>query len=103
MDLELTPDQRERHAVARHALDDLAPLRVAREFLDGGCDAGALRMAAADLGWYAVGTDEDDPFGVPGLCLLAEQAGAHAAPTLLVDTAVAVRLARAVRSPGPLV
>jgi alkylation response protein AidB-like acyl-CoA dehydrogenase len=102
MDLELTEDQRELRAVAKQMLDDVAPLRVARAFLDGEGDVGPVSTALAELGWYGVGTD-DDPFGVPGLCLLAEQCGAHAAPTLLVDTAVAVRLARAVEDPAPLV
>jgi alkylation response protein AidB-like acyl-CoA dehydrogenase len=101
MDLELTEDQRELHGVARQLLDDVAPLRVARAFLDGAGDIAPVSSALAELGWYAVGTD-DDPFGVPGLCLLAEQCGAHAAPTLLVDTAVAVRLALAVDDPTPL-
>jgi alkylation response protein AidB-like acyl-CoA dehydrogenase len=102
MDLELTEDQRELRAVARQLLDDVAPLRVARAFLEGTADVTPVSVALADLGWYAVGTD-GDPFGIPGLCLLAEQCGAHAAPTLLVDTAVAVRLARAVDDPAPLV
>jgi alkylation response protein AidB-like acyl-CoA dehydrogenase len=101
MDLELTEDQRELHGVARQLLDDVAPLRVARAFLEGAGEIAPVSSALAELGWYAVGTD-DDPFGVPGLCLLAEQCGAHAAPTLLVDTAVAVRLARAVDDPAPL-
>jgi len=101
MDLELTEDQRELRAVARQLLDDVAPLRVARAFLDGAGDAAPVASALSELGWYAVGTD-DDPFGIPGLCLLAEQCGAHAAPTMLVDTAVAVRLARAIEDPAPL-
>jgi alkylation response protein AidB-like acyl-CoA dehydrogenase len=101
MDLELTEDQRELRTVARQLLDDVAPLRVARAFLDGVGDIAPVSKALAELGWYSVGTD-GDPFGVPGLCLLAEQCGAHAAPTLLVDTAVAVRLARAVDDPAPL-
>jgi alkylation response protein AidB-like acyl-CoA dehydrogenase len=102
MDLELSEDQRELWAVARQMLDDAAPLRVARAFLEGAGDGRALAQSLADLGWYAVGTDEDT-FGVPGLCLLAEQIGAHAAPTSLVDTAVAVRIARGVEDPSPLV
>src|SRR5581483_2314576 len=102
MDLELSEDQRELRSVARQVLGDAAPLRLARDFLDGGGDATALATSLADLGRYRVGTD-DDPFGVPGLCLLAEQCGAHAAPTALVDTAVAVRLARSVEDPAPLV
>jgi alkylation response protein AidB-like acyl-CoA dehydrogenase len=92
MDLELTPDQRELHAIARGLLDDRAPLSLARAFLEGEGDAGTLWASFAELGWYAVGLEEDDPFGVIGLCLLAEQCGAHAAPNLLVDTAVAARL-----------
>jgi alkylation response protein AidB-like acyl-CoA dehydrogenase len=96
MDLELTPDHQELQAVARQALDERSPLRVARAFLDG--EAGAaepLHELLAELGWYAVGLEPGDGFGIPGLALLAEQAGAHAAPTALVDTAVAARLARA--------
>jgi alkylation response protein AidB-like acyl-CoA dehydrogenase len=102
MNLELSEDQRELWAVARRMLGDVAPMRLAREFLDGGGDARPLAASLAELGWYAVGADEDS-FGVPGLCLLAEQIGAHAAPTTLVDTAVAVRLAQAIEDPSPLV
>ena len=102
MDLELSEDQRELASVARQMLDDVAPLRLSREFLEGFGDASALSESLSELGWFAVGTDED-PFGIPGLCMLAEQCGAHAAPTTLVDTAVAVRLARAVEDPDALV
>lgn len=102
MDLELSEDQRELASVARQMLDDVAPLRLSREFLEGFGDASALSESLSELGWFAVGTDED-PFGIPGLCMLAEQCGAHAAPTTLVDTAVAVRLARAVEDPNALV
>ncbi|MFN8204892.1 MAG: acyl-CoA dehydrogenase family protein [Solirubrobacteraceae bacterium] len=94
MDLELTPDQVELRRVAAQVLDRHAPLSLARGMLEGGGDPAELWHALGDLGWYAVGLDEDDPFGVPGLCLLAEQAGRHAAPTLLVDTACAARAAR---------
>src|SRR3954454_3044654 len=96
MDLELTPDHQELQAVARQALDERSPLRLARAFLDGEAGAGEpLHALLSELGWYAVGLEPDDGFGVPGLVLLAEQVGAHAAPTALVDTAVAARLARA--------
>src|ERR1700758_4959219 len=91
MDLELTDDQRELRDVARQALDARAPLALARAFLEG--RAGEpLHPLLAELGWYAVGVDPDDGFGIPGLALLAQQVGAHAAPTALVDTAVAARL-----------
>jgi alkylation response protein AidB-like acyl-CoA dehydrogenase len=100
MDLQLSDDQTELWAVARRLLDDRAPLTLARQFLDGGGDASALWGQIAELGWYGVGLDPDDPFGVTGLCLLAEQAGRHSAPTLLVDTAVAARCFP--RSAGPL-
>jgi alkylation response protein AidB-like acyl-CoA dehydrogenase len=102
MDLELSEDQRELWAVARQVLGDVAPLALARDYLSGGGDAGPLMATLSELGWFAVGTD-DDPFGVPGLCLLVERIGAHAAPTTVVDTAVAVRLAREVEQPGALV
>jgi alkylation response protein AidB-like acyl-CoA dehydrogenase len=100
MDLELTPDHQELQAVARQALDERSPLRLARAFLDGEAGADPLHDLLAELGWYAVGLDADDGFGIPGLALLAEQAGAHAAPTALVDTAVAARLARALGHPA---
>jgi alkylation response protein AidB-like acyl-CoA dehydrogenase len=100
MDLELTPDHQELRAVARQALDDCSPPRLARAFLDGEAGAEPLHDLLAELGWYAVGLEPDDGFGIPGLALLAEQAGAHAAPTSLVDTAVAARLARAAGHPA---
>jgi alkylation response protein AidB-like acyl-CoA dehydrogenase len=88
MDLELTPEQSELAAVARQLLDDQAPLTVARSYLDGAPDPGKLPELVAEAGWYAVGLEEEDPFGIPGLCLLATEVGAHAAPLPLVDTAV---------------
>lgn len=100
MDLELTPDHQELQAVARQALDERSPLSLARAFLDGAPAAAPLHDLLAELGWYAVGLEPDDGFGIPGLALLAEQAGAHAAPTALVDTAVAARLARAAGHPA---
>jgi alkylation response protein AidB-like acyl-CoA dehydrogenase len=93
MDLELSPDQRELASVARELLDRHARLSLAREFVDGGGDPTLLWNAVAEVGWYAVGLEEDDPFGLPGLCLLAREWGAHVAPGPLVDTAVAIRLA----------
>jgi alkylation response protein AidB-like acyl-CoA dehydrogenase len=90
MNLELTADQQELRAVARQALDSRAPLSLARRYLDGE-PAEPLHELLAELGWYAVGLEPDDGFGLIGLVLLAEQAGAHAAPTALVDTAVAAR------------
>ena len=92
MDLELSPEQRELRAVARQALDARAPLSLAREWLDGG-PAAPLHDLLVELGWYTVGLEPDDGFGLPGLVLLADQAGRHAAPTALVDTAVASRIA----------
>ena len=95
MDLELTVDQRELRDVARQALDDRAPLSLARAFLEGR-PAEPLHPLLTELGWYAVGVQPDDGFGIPGLALLAQQVGAHVAPTALVDTAVAARLFPAV-------
>jgi alkylation response protein AidB-like acyl-CoA dehydrogenase len=92
MDLELSTEQRELRDVARQALDGRAPLSLARAFLEGG-SAVPLHELLVELGWYAVGLSADDGFGLPGLILLAEQVGAHAAPTALVDTAVAARVA----------
>ncbi|MFN8217849.1 MAG: acyl-CoA dehydrogenase family protein [Solirubrobacterales bacterium] len=92
MRLTLSEDQLELHSVAREAMADLAPLSLARSFLEGEGDAAALQAELGDLGWYGVGL-EDDGFGVLGLCLLAERCGAQAAPNCLVDTAVAARLA----------
>ena len=100
MDLELTAEQRELRDVARQALDARAPLSLARAFLER-APAAALHELLVELGWYGVGLDEDDDFGLPGLVLLAEQSGAHAAPTALVDTAVAARVARLLDGPEP--
>jgi alkylation response protein AidB-like acyl-CoA dehydrogenase len=91
MDLELTQEQNDLASVARRFYDDRAPTSLARAFLDGERSPSALRSELGELGWYGVGL-ADDPFGTVGLCLLAESAGAHVAPTALVDTAVACRL-----------
>jgi alkylation response protein AidB-like acyl-CoA dehydrogenase len=79
--------------VAAQALARLAPLSLARAFLEGSGDAGALWDSLRDLGWYGVGAEGDEAFGIGGLCLLAEQVGRHAAPTLVVDSAVCARVA----------
>ena len=92
MDLELTDEQAELRRISREALDRHAPLSLARSYLDGQGDCAPLWTTLAELGWYGVGLEQDDPFGVPGLCLLAEQVGRHVAPTLLIDTAVTARL-----------
>ena len=52
----------------------------------------ALWSELGRLGWYKVGLEQDDPFGTPGLCLLAAECGRRVAPQLLVDTAVAARI-----------
>lgn len=95
MDLELSDDQAELRSVARQALDTHSPLTRARAFLDGAPTASPLHELLGELGWYGVGLEADDGFGVVGLVLLAEQVGAHAAPTVLVDSAVSARLANA--------
>jgi alkylation response protein AidB-like acyl-CoA dehydrogenase len=99
VNLELTADQRELAAVAREALDARSPLSLARRYLDGH-PAEPLHPLLSELGWYAVGLDPDDGFGLIGLVLLAEQIGAHAAPTALVDTAVAARATAALDGPA---
>lgn len=102
MDLELTDDQRELRDVATSMLQEIAPLGTARAFLDGHGDARPIEATIREAGWYAVGVDPEDGFGIPGLALLAERAGATAAPTLIVDAAVAARIAGAIGAPGPL-
>lgn len=92
MDLELSDEQQELEHVARGLLDRHAPIAQARAWLDGGGDPAPLWSAIAEGGWYAIGLDDDDPFGLPGLCILAREAGAHVAATVLVDTAIATRL-----------
>lgn len=92
MDLELSQDQQDLRTLARDVLTARGGLQPARAFADGQGDADELFAEVARLGWYDVGLDDNDPFGLPGLCLLAEQLGAHATPNLLVDTAVARRL-----------
>ena len=66
-----------------------------RAYLEGEGDAGALWSELAELGWYGVGLEDDDPFGVPGVCVLAEQIGRALAPSVFVDAAVAVRIVAA--------
>jgi alkylation response protein AidB-like acyl-CoA dehydrogenase len=95
MNLELTDEHVELRESAVGMLARHAPLSLARQFLDGHGDPHELWAQIAGLGWLEVGLDEDDPFGVPGLCLLAEQVGRHAAPTTLVDTALVARVAAA--------
>ncbi len=95
MDLELSDEHVELREAALGTLDRHAPLSLARRYLEGQGDAGELWAQIAELGWLGVGLDEDDPFGVPGLCLLAEQTGRRAAPTTLVDTALVARVASA--------
>lgn len=99
MDLDLTPEQRELDTVGRRLLSELSPLSVARAYLDGAGDATGLWQQMRELGWYVVGQG-NDPFGVPGLACLARAIGEHAAPTPLVDTAVAAHLARHMVSAG---
>jgi alkylation response protein AidB-like acyl-CoA dehydrogenase len=93
MSLELSPERRQLQSVAAEMLDAQAPPALARAFLEDRGDARVLWGTIAEMGWYGAGLDPDDPFGITGLCLLAEQCGAHAAPTALCDTAVAARLA----------
>jgi acyl-CoA dehydrogenase len=93
MDLELSEEQTELREAATGILDRHAPLSLARAYLDGHGDARALWSEIAQLGWLGVGLEDDDPFGVPGLCLLAEQLGRRAAPHVLVDTAAVARVA----------
>jgi len=95
MDLELEDDQLELREAAAGMLDRFAPLSLARRYLEGDGGATELWEQIAALGWLGVGLEEDDPFGVPGLCLLAEQVGRRAAPTTLVDTAFVARVAQA--------
>ena len=95
MDLELNDEHVELREAAIGTLDRYAPLSLARRYFDGDADPGGLWTQIAELGWLGVGLDRDDPFGVPGLCLLAEQVGRRAAPTTLVDTALVARLATA--------
>ncbi|MEA2303789.1 MAG: hypothetical protein QOH43_1069 [Solirubrobacteraceae bacterium] len=102
MTLDLTPERRDLLSVASALLDARAPLGLAREFLEERGDAAELWGAMAGAGWYGVGLAEDDPFGVTGLCLLAWECGEHAAPTPLVDTAVAARLAAGVPAASAL-
>lgn len=94
MDLELTAEQQELESIGLAMLDRHAPLSLARSLLDGDGDVSPLWKLVAELGWYGAGLD-GDVFGVPGLCLLARESGAHAAPLPLVETAVAARLAGA--------
>lgn len=103
MSIELSSERRDLYAVAGELLDAHAPLSLARAFLEREGDSRPLWDRLSEVGWYATGLDADDPFGITGLCLLAEQCGAHAAPTPLVDTAVAARLAAAVQDPSGLV
>ncbi len=97
MDLELTPDLLDLHETAHAVLARHAPLGLSRATLEGGADVGPLWAQLAELGWYGVGLDDDDPFGVVGVGLLAQEIGAHAAPTVFVDAAVVARVAATIR------
>jgi alkylation response protein AidB-like acyl-CoA dehydrogenase len=99
VDLELTPEQQELRSLAADLLARRVPSEVPRAYLEGRGDAGTLWSEFAELGWYAVGLDEDDPFGAPGLCVLAEQVGRALAPNLLIDVAVAARIVAAADEP----
>ena len=68
-----------------------------RAYLEGRGDATALWDELLELGWYDVGLEPEDGFGVPGLILLSEQIGRRLAPTLLVDAAVTGRITGAAR------
>jgi alkylation response protein AidB-like acyl-CoA dehydrogenase len=92
MDLELTPEQHELRVLAAELLASRVPPEVPRDFLEGGGDVSELWRELAQLGWYSVGLDQDDPFGVPGLVVLAEQLGRVLAPNVLIDAAVAARV-----------
>lgn len=97
MDLELTPDLLDLHETAHAVLDRHAPLSLSRGTLEGGADVGPLWAQLGELGWYGIGLDDDDPFGVVGVCLLAQEIGRHAAPTNFTDTVVLGRVAAATR------
>jgi alkylation response protein AidB-like acyl-CoA dehydrogenase len=99
MDLELTSDLLDLHETAHAVLDRHAPLAVSRAALEGGADVGPLWHQLGELGWYGIGLDADDPFGVVGVCLLAQEIGAHAAPTVFTDTAVLGQVAAATSAP----
>lgn len=95
MDLELTAEQHELRSLAGDLLARRVPPAVPRAYLEGDGDAGELWAELAALGWYGVGLEDDDPFGAPGLCVLAEQLGARLAPSILLDVAVTARIAAA--------
>ena len=67
----MTPEQQELRSLAAELLARRVPPEVPRAYLEVGGDARALWAEVAELGWYAVGLEEDDPFGAPGLCVLA--------------------------------
>jgi len=100
MDLELTPEQNELRSLAADLLARRIPPEVPRAYLEGKGEAGELWRELAELGWYGVGLEDDDPFGVPGVCVLAEQLGKALAPSVLVDVAVAARILPLLQ-PGP--
>jgi alkylation response protein AidB-like acyl-CoA dehydrogenase len=97
MDLELSPEQQELRTLAASLLGERSAPDLARAFLSGSGDTGPLWRELAELGWYEVGLEAGDGFGTPGLCILADQIGRHAAPTLFVDTAVAARVGGSTR------
>ena len=98
MDLEFTDDQLELRRAAAAILDRYSPLALARGYLEGRPDRGDLWDRVSEFGWLGVGAEPDDGFGVPGLCLLAEQVGRHVAPFSHIDTVVAARVALAAQS-----
>ena len=92
MDLELTPEQGELRSLASELLAQRVPREAPRVYLEGRGDSTELWAELAALGWYGVGLDDDDAFGVPGLSVLAEQVGRRLASTVVVDVAVAARI-----------
>ena len=88
----MTHEQLGLRSLAAELLAERVPADMPRAYLEGHGEATALWDELAELGWYGVGLEPDDGFGVPGLCLLSEQVGRRLAPTLLVDAAVTGRI-----------
>jgi alkylation response protein AidB-like acyl-CoA dehydrogenase len=99
MDLELTAEQQELRSLASALLEQRVPRETPRAYLEGRGEAADLWAELAELGWYAVGLEDDDTFGAPGLCVLAEQLGRRLAPTVLVDVNVTARIVATAAEP----
>jgi len=103
VDFELSDDQAALAEAARGLLDDLAGPDRVRAAADAGGFDRELWGAMVDQGWTAVMVPEEDGglgLGAVEAAVLAEQAGAHLAPTPLLPTVLALEALRRADAEG---